>query len=114
MDSLVFHKWNDCFNQFACKQSRNSTAGICKTLTSPNLTVRYADFIATLNRRIICIDDARSVFTNKYKYRVIYTDDDTYLTLDPAFVPAPIVILQPTIQSNLTGNPMEDLFEIEK
>ena len=98
MDRLVFHKWNDCFNQFTCKQSRSNTAGICKTLTPPNLTIRYADFITSLNRRIICIDDARSVFTNKHKYRIIYTDNDTYLTLDPAFTPTIIqVVSQPTV-----------------
>ena len=94
MDSLVFHKWNDCFNQFTSKQSKSNTAGICKTLTPSSPTVRYADFITNLNRRIICIDDARSMFTNKHKYRIIYTEDDTYITLDPKFNPTilPITI----------------------
>jgi hypothetical protein len=41
-----------------------------------------------LGRKIICIDDIRSVLTNKHKFRVIYTDDDTYLTKDPSFEPA--------------------------
>ena len=35
----------------------------------------------------ICIDDVRSVLTNKHKFRVIYTDNDTYLTKDPNFEP---------------------------
>ena len=35
----------------------------------------------------ICIDDIRSAQLNRYKYRIIYTDKDTYLTKDPLFVP---------------------------
>jgi len=27
------------------------------------------------------------VLTNKHKYRIIYTDNDTYLTKDPTFKP---------------------------
>jgi hypothetical protein len=114
MDNLVFHKWNDCFTQFKSKQSRNNTAGICKTLTPPNLTVRYIDFISSLKRRIICIDDARSVFTNKHKYRIIYTDDDTYLTLDPTFVPSPIAVAPSIIQAPQTTvieKPIDTLFK---
>jgi glycosyltransferase involved in cell wall biosynthesis len=102
MDSLIFHKWNNCFNQFISKQSKSNTAGICKTLTPPNLTVRYADFIAGLQRRIICIDDARSVFTNKHKYRIIYTDDDTHLTLDPNFKLGAITVTNISPSTNIT------------
>jgi hypothetical protein len=40
-----------------------------------------------LGRSIICIDDIRSVLANKNKFRVIYTDNDTYLTKDPNFEP---------------------------
>jgi len=87
MDRAVFQKWNNCFNQFTCRQSKSNTAGICKTITPNNRTVKYSDFIASLQRKLICIDDARSVFTNKHKYRIIYTDDDTYLTIDPTFSP---------------------------
>jgi hypothetical protein len=87
IDRSVFHKWNNCFGQFTSRQSKNNTAGICKTITSNNRTVKYSDFIASLQRKLICIDDARSVFTNKHKYRIIYTDDDTYLTIDPTFTP---------------------------
>jgi hypothetical protein len=110
MDSLVFHKWNDCFNQFTSKQSKSSTAGICKTITPTTPTIKYANFITSLQRRIICIDDARSVFTNKHKYRIIYTDDDTYLTLDPAFLPT-VVASQPILNDvEQTTNTFNDLF----
>lgn len=81
-EATVFHKWNNCFNDFESKKSNTNTAKICN-----ENTVKLVDFISDLNRSIICIDDVRSVLTNKHKFRVIYTDDDTYLTKDPSFEP---------------------------
>jgi glycosyltransferase involved in cell wall biosynthesis len=82
MEDQVFHKWNDCFHEFSPKQSNSNTAKICDFET-----VKYSDFIEVLGRNVICIDDCRSVLTNKHKFRVIYTDTDTYLTKDPSFEP---------------------------
>ncbi len=81
-ESKVFHKWNQCFNEFKSKESNTNTAKICG-----ETTVRLQDYIKGLDRKIICIDDIRSVLTNKHKFRVIYTDEDTYLTKDPNFEP---------------------------
>ena len=81
-EATVFHKWNTCFNTFEPKQSNSNTAKILE-----NETIKYSDFIEDLGRSIICIDDCRSALTNKHKYRVIYTDSDTYLTKDPSFEP---------------------------
>jgi len=81
-EATVFHKWNTCFNEFKPKQSNSNTAKILE-----NETIIYSDFIEGLGRSIICIDDCRSVLTNKHKYRIIYTDNDTYLTKDPNFEP---------------------------
>ena len=81
-EATVFHKWNTCFNTFESKQSNSNTAKICN-----ETTIKHVDFISGLNRSIICIDDVRSVLTNKHKFRVIYTDEDTYLTKDPSFEP---------------------------
>jgi glycosyltransferase involved in cell wall biosynthesis len=78
----VFHKWMECFRNFQPKQSNSNTAKICN-----ENTIKHVDFISDLNRSIICIDDVRSVLTNKHKFRVIYTDDNTYLTKDPNFEP---------------------------
>ena len=78
----VFHKWMECFNSFECKKSNTNTAKICN-----ENTIKHIDFVSDLNRSIICIDDVRSVLTNKHKFRVIYTDNDTYLTKDPNFEP---------------------------
>jgi hypothetical protein len=57
----VFHKWNECFKDFDPKKSNSSTAKILE-----NTTVKLQDFIKDLNRSIICIDDIRSVLTNKH------------------------------------------------
>jgi len=78
----VFHKWMECFRNFEPKQSNSNTAKICN-----ENTIKHVDFISDLDRSIICIDDVRSVLTNKHKFRVIYTDNDTYLTKDPNFEP---------------------------
>jgi hypothetical protein len=88
-ENSVFSKWNECFNKFVPKQSNTNTAKICEQNTTT-----HKDFIKTLNRSIICIDDVRSVLTNKQKFRVIYTDNDTYLTKDPNFEPTDIVEAQ--------------------
>jgi hypothetical protein len=78
----VFHKWSHCFNEFEPRKSNSNTAKICN-----ETTIRYADFVDKLNRRILCIDDIKSVLSNRHKFRVIYTDKDTYLTKDPSFEP---------------------------
>jgi hypothetical protein len=81
-EANVFCKWNECFNDFDSKKSNTNTAKICN-----EHTIKHIDFITNLKRSIICIDDVRSVLTNKHKFRVIYTDEDTYLTKDPNFEP---------------------------
>ena len=82
MEKRVFGKWNDCFHEFNVKTSNSNTAKICS-----ETTVKLQDYIKGLDRKIICIDDIRSVLTNKNKFRVIYTDEDTYLSKDPNFEP---------------------------
>lgn len=78
----VFRKWNECFSDFVPKQSNSNTAKILE-----HTTVKHSDYIKDLNRSLICIDDIRSVLTNKHKYRIIYTDNETYLTKDPSYEP---------------------------
>lgn len=82
MEKRAFGKWNDCFHEFEPKTSNTNTAKICNETTTT-----HRDFIEKLDRKVICIDDVRSVLTNKHKFRVIYTDEDTYLTKDPSFEP---------------------------
>ena len=81
-ENKVFTKWNQCFLEFEIRKSNSNTAKITE-----EKTVRYADFVQQLNRQVLCIDDIRSVLSNKHKFRVIYTDQDTWLTKDPGFEP---------------------------
>ena len=73
--------WIDSFDSFTTKQSKSSTAGILR-----HDTISYAEYITNLNRGTVCIDDVRSVLTNKHKFRIIYTDTDTWLTTDDNFI----------------------------
>ena len=79
--------WVNCINEFTPKISHSDTAKICESTE-----VKYADYIRDLNRRIICVDDVRSVLGNKSKFTVVYTDDNTYLSKDPKFVPVEEVV----------------------
>lgn len=81
-EARVFHMWNECFNDFKPRESNSNTAKILE-----NTTIKYGDYIEGLGRKVICIDDCRSALTNRHKFRVIYTDNDTYLTKDPSFEP---------------------------
>lgn len=82
IENDVFHKWNSCFNEFNARKSNSNTAKICN-----ETTVKYSDFINGLGRRVLCIDDIKSVLSNRDKFKVIYTEKDTYLTKDPSFEP---------------------------
>jgi hypothetical protein len=81
-EKLIASKWTKCFDSFVSKKSNNSTAGILK-----HKTTSHADYITSLDRSTICIDDVRSVLTNRHKFIVCYTDTDTWLTIDPYFQP---------------------------
>jgi glycosyltransferase involved in cell wall biosynthesis len=81
-DDRIYLKWSSSFNDFESRKSNSNTAKICK-----ETTIRYKDFIDSLNRQIICIDDIKSVLSNKHKFRIIYTKNDTWLTKDPTFEP---------------------------
>jgi len=74
--------WMRFLNSFEGSQSKSNVAKI-NTYT----TTKYKDFIDELGRSHLAREDFESVLTNKHKFRVIYTDDDTYLTKDPAFEP---------------------------
>jgi glycosyltransferase involved in cell wall biosynthesis len=82
LDDSIFHKWNECLLSFEGRKSNSNSAKICNEHTTS-----IKDFINSLDRKIICIDDLKSILGNKHKFRVIYTDTDTYFTKDPNFTP---------------------------
>jgi glycosyltransferase involved in cell wall biosynthesis len=81
LEDGIFHKYSECFNAFKSKQSNNTTAGILE-----HTTIKYGEYIESLNRSQICIDDVKSVLSNRYRYNIVYTDKDTWLSKDPKFV----------------------------
>lgn len=81
LEDSIYNKYNDVFKLFTCKQSKTKTAGILE-----HTTIKYSDYTDGLNRTVLCIDDIRSVYTNRHKYNIIYTDNDTWLTKDINFV----------------------------
>ena len=98
-ESQIFDKWNLCFEAFTPKQSNSNTAKILSYDT-----VVYADFIQDLGRNTICIDDVRSVLTNKAKYAtVLYTDSHTILSKEQDYVPV----------VNIATNIFDDFFEFQ-
>jgi glycosyltransferase involved in cell wall biosynthesis len=74
--------WLDCFNNFVPDKSNSDRATI-----NEKHTVCYKDFMISLGRKEIAIDDIRSVLTNKTKFNIIYTDSNTYLSKDKDFIP---------------------------
>jgi hypothetical protein len=81
LENSIYTKWNEVYKLFTCKESKTKTAGILN-----HKTIKYSDYVDSLNRSILCIDDIRSVYSNKYRYNIIYTDNDTWLSQDPNFV----------------------------
>ena len=80
--AMGIQSWIDVFNSFKPVESNSDRAAI-----NNHDTIRYEDFIIKLNRTDLAVDDVRSVLTNKTKYNIIYTDENTYLSKDPNFIP---------------------------
>jgi hypothetical protein len=80
-DSRI-NDWIKFLDEFAGKKAKTNSAKV-----NEYDTVKYTDYIKELNRTQIAREDFESVLSNKHKFRVIYTDKDTYLTKDPNFVP---------------------------
>jgi len=75
-------EWIKCFDSFEPVKSNSDRA----TINSYD-EVKYIDYIQSLNRDSLCVEDIKSVLTNKHKYNIIYTDSNTYLSKNSNFVP---------------------------
>lgn len=82
LDDAVAKKWVEFLDDFVGKRSNNNAAKV-----NTHETVRYRDYIKELERTHLAREDFESVLSNKHKFRVIYTDEDTYLTKDSSFEP---------------------------
>jgi hypothetical protein len=76
-------KWVNFLNNYVSSSMSKSEAARINEYT----TVKYLDFIKDLNRKCLAVEDIKSVLTNKHKYNIIYTDENTYLSKEKYFVP---------------------------
>lgn len=83
LDDNVAKEWVKFLSDFVGKRSNTNSAKI-----NTYETVKYRDYIKKLDRKHLAREDFESVLSNKYKFiNVWYTDNDTYLSKDPAFKP---------------------------
>jgi hypothetical protein len=83
LDDQVAVGWIQFLDDFVAKRSNNNSAKI-----NTYDTVMYRDYIQDLSRNHLAREDFESVLSNRYKFlHVVYTDTDTWLSKDPAFVP---------------------------
>jgi len=84
LDDEVARGWILFVDNFVPKRSNTNSAKI-----NTYDTVKYSDYIKELNRNHLAREDFESVLSNRHKFlHVAYTDDNTYLSKDPAFRPA--------------------------
>ena len=83
LDDEVAEGWIRFVDDFVSKHSNTSSAKI-----NSYDTVKYRDYIKELDRKHLAREDFESVLSNRKKFnKVVYTDNDTYLSKDPKFVP---------------------------
>ena len=83
LDDQVAVGWIQFVDDFVGKRSNNNSAKI-----NTYETIKYVDYIKDLNRNHLAREDFESVLSNRYKFlKVMYTDNDTYLSKVPTFEP---------------------------
>lgn len=83
LDDNVAVEWIKFLDNFISKRSNTNSAKI-----NTYETVKYRDYIKELDRGHLAREDFESVLANRYKFiNLVYTDNDSYLSKDPKFVP---------------------------
>jgi len=83
LDDEVAEGWIRFIDDFVSKRSNTNSAKI-----NSYDTVKYRDYIKDLGRSHLAREDFESVLSNKKKFnKIVYTDNDTYLSKDPKFEP---------------------------
>jgi glycosyltransferase involved in cell wall biosynthesis len=82
LDEQVSQGWIHFLFDFNPRKAKTNKAAI-----NMFKTVKYSEYIQALNRKQLAREDFESVLTNRHKFRIIYTDNDTWLTTDPNFEP---------------------------
>jgi len=82
LDHDTVNSWIDFMNGYQGRKAKTNSAKI-----NDYETIKYRDYIKELDRKKLAREDFESVLTNRYKFNIIYTDNDTYLSKDINFVP---------------------------
>ena len=82
IDNQADNAWYNFVNNFKGKHSDSNAAKINK-----ETIVKHEDFIKKLTRTYLAQEDIESVLGNRHKFKVIYTDNNTYYSKDENFVP---------------------------
>lgn len=84
LDKETASGWIKFLNNFVAKRSNTNAAKV-----NSYETIRYDEYIVELNRSNLAREDIESVLSNKHKFtKLVYTDDYTYLSKVPTFVPS--------------------------
>jgi glycosyltransferase involved in cell wall biosynthesis len=82
IDNTCDVAWAQFLNNFVGKQSTSNSAKI-----NEEYTIKYSDFIVKLGRTNLAQEDIESVLGNRHKFKIVYTNTDTYFSKDDNFVP---------------------------
>lgn len=82
IDNKSDDTWKVFVNKFEGKRSDSSAAKINK-----ETTIKHGDFVEKLNRKYLSQEDIESILGNRHKFKIIYTDANTYYSKDENFVP---------------------------
>lgn len=82
LDNNTAQAWVEFLNNFKGKQSSSNVAKI-----NNEHTITHFDFIKKLDRNYLAQEDIISILGNRHKFKVIYTDHDTYFSKDNDFNP---------------------------
>lgn len=74
LDEGVAKEWVEFLDKFVSKHSNTNSAKI-----NSYDTVKYRDYIKDLGREHLAREDFESVLSNRHKFNLLYTDDDTFL-----------------------------------
>lgn len=85
LDMLAETSWRDFLNGYSGRKATSDAAKI-----NSETTVKYDKFMSKVmgKRKILSREDFESVLTNRHKFNVLYTDDNTWLSKDDNFVPS--------------------------
>jgi hypothetical protein len=109
-ENQVFDKWKKCFDDFIPKTVKTETAAI---VTYPSVV--YKTFIDSLNRKSLSLsNDIRSIYNNKGKFKVIYTDEHTHLTKDSDYVTIDPIVEEPKVQELKVEEPTVNIVTIKE